>query len=62
VFFPDGVRFDGRRLVGTGTTLPVFNYLNPISDEQKELVDQTGIAPAGWREGAAARLSTVCVR
>jgi hypothetical protein len=23
---------------------------------------QTGIAPAGWPEGAAARLSTVCVR
>jgi site-specific DNA recombinase len=34
VFFPDGVRFDGKRLVGTGTTLPVFNYLNPISDEK----------------------------
>ena len=40
VFFPDGVRFDGKRLVGTGTTLPVFNYLNPISDEKKELVAQ----------------------
>jgi len=26
----------GKRLVGTGTTLPVFNYLNPISDEKKE--------------------------
>jgi len=34
VFFPDGVRFDGKRLVGTGTTLPVFNYLNPILDEK----------------------------
>jgi site-specific DNA recombinase len=45
VFFPDGVRFDGKRLVGTGTTLPVFNYLNPISDEKKELVDQTGVEP-----------------
>ena len=45
VFFPDGVRFDGKRLVGTGTTLPVFNYLNPISDEKKELVDLTGIEP-----------------
>jgi site-specific DNA recombinase len=45
VFFPEGVRFDGKRLVGTGTTLPVFNYLNPISDEKKELVDQTGIEP-----------------
>jgi hypothetical protein len=45
VFFPEGVRFDGKTLVGTGTTLPVFNYLNPISDEKKELVDQTGIEP-----------------
>ena len=45
VFFPEGVRFDGKRLVGTGTTLPVFNYLNPILDEKKELVDQTGIEP-----------------
>lgn len=32
----DGVRFDGKRLVGTGTTLPVFNYLNPISDPGKK--------------------------
>jgi hypothetical protein len=45
VFFPDGVRFDGKRLVGTGATLPVFNYLNPISDEKKEMVDLTGIEP-----------------
>ena len=33
------------RLVGTGATLSVFNYLNQISDEKKELVDQTGIEP-----------------
>jgi hypothetical protein len=45
VLFPDGVRFDGKRLVGTGTTLPVFNYLNPISNEKKDLVDQTGVEP-----------------
>ena len=45
VFFPDGVRFDGKKLVGTGTTLPVFNHLNPISSEKKDLVDQTGIEP-----------------
>ena len=45
VFFPDGIRFDGKRLVGTGTTLPAFDYLNSISDEKKELVDQTGIEP-----------------
>jgi hypothetical protein len=42
VFFPEGVRFDGTKLVGTGATLPVFNYLNPVSDEKKELVDLTG--------------------
>ncbi len=28
VFFPDGVRFDEKKLVGTGATLPVLNYLN----------------------------------
>lgn len=46
VFFPDGVRFDGKTLVGTGATLPVFNYLNPISNEKRELVDQAGVEPA----------------
>ena len=45
LFFPEGVRFDGKRLVGTGLTLPVFNYLSPVSGEKKELVDQTGIEP-----------------
>jgi hypothetical protein len=35
VFFPEGVRFDGKTLVGTGTTLPVFNYLSPASEEKK---------------------------
>jgi hypothetical protein len=45
VFFPEGVRYDGKKLVGTGTTPPVFNYLNPISGEKKDLVDQTGIEP-----------------
>ena len=45
VFFPDGIRFDGKRLVGTGTTLPIFNYLGSVSDEKKELVDQTGVEP-----------------
>ena len=45
VFFPDGIRFDGKRLVGTGVTLPVFNYLSPVSGSKKDLVDQTGIEP-----------------
>ena len=35
VFFPDGVRFDGKRLVETGLTLPVFNYLSPVSGSKK---------------------------
>ena len=55
VFFPEGVRFDGKTLVGTGTTLPVFNYLSPASEEKKELVDQTGVVPARGAEGFAAR-------
>src|SRR5260221_12558239 len=42
VFVPEGIRFDGKGLVGTGATLPVFNYLNPISDEKKEMVDLSG--------------------
>ena len=45
LFFPEGVRFDGKRLVGTGLTLPVFNYLSPVSESKKEVVDQTGIEP-----------------
>ena len=45
LFFPEGVRFDGKRLVGTGFTLPVFNYLSSVSDAKKELVDLTGIEP-----------------
>jgi hypothetical protein len=36
VFFPDGIQFNGNKLVGIGATLPVLNYLNPISDEKKE--------------------------
>jgi hypothetical protein len=45
VLFPDGIRFEGKKLVGTGTTLPVFNYLSSVSEQKKELVDQTGIEP-----------------
>src|SRR6266481_6615860 len=35
VFFPDGIRFDGKRLVGTGVTLPAFNYLSSVSESKK---------------------------
>ena len=45
LFFPEGVRFDGRRLVGTGITLSVFNYLTPVEGSKKDLVDQTGVEP-----------------
>jgi site-specific DNA recombinase len=45
LFFPEGIRFDGKRLVGTGVTLPVFNHLSAVSKSKKEVVDQTGIEP-----------------
>ena len=45
LFFPEGVRFDGKRLVGTGLTLPVFNYLAPAEDSEVRMVDLTGIEP-----------------
>src|SRR5262249_25391880 len=47
VFFPDGIRFDGKRLIGTGTPLPVLNYLGPVSEETKDLVDQNS---ASWNQ------------
>jgi hypothetical protein len=40
LFFPDGVRFDGKKIVGTGTTLPVFSYLGAVSEQKRDLVDQ----------------------
>src|SRR5207245_8462960 len=45
VFFPDGIRFDGKRLVGTGVTLPGFNYLSPVSGSKKDLVGHAGVEP-----------------
>jgi len=41
LFFPEGVRFDGKRIVGTGLTLPVFNYLAPAEDSEVRMVDQS---------------------
>ena len=35
MFFPEGIRFDGKRLVGTGLTLQVFNYLAPAEDSEE---------------------------
>jgi len=40
LFFPEGVRFDGKKLVGTGLTLPVFNYLDPAEDSKVRMVAQ----------------------
>jgi hypothetical protein len=59
VFFPEGVRFDGKRLVGTGTTLPVFKYLSSVSEQKKDLVDQRGFVPIGGTEGAARCRKTI---
>jgi hypothetical protein len=53
VFFPAWLRFDGKKSVGTSTTLPVFNYLYPVSDGKKDLVDQAGVVPVRRAEGDA---------
>ncbi len=45
LFFPEGVRFDGKKFVGTGVTPPVFNYLSPVSGSKKEVVGPPGIEP-----------------
>lgn len=37
VCFPEGVRFDGKTLVGTGTTLPVFQLLKPCFRTRKKI-------------------------
>ena len=39
LFFAEGVCFDGERLVGTGLTLPVFNYFAPDEDSEVRMVD-----------------------
>jgi hypothetical protein len=35
LFFPDGIAFDGNRLIGTGATAPVFSYLGEIETGRK---------------------------
>jgi hypothetical protein len=37
LFFPEGLRFDGKRLVGTGTTPPDFQLLEPCFERQKKI-------------------------
>jgi hypothetical protein len=46
LFFPEGNRFDEKRRVGTWLTLPVFNYLSPVSESKKEVVGPAGVEPA----------------
>jgi hypothetical protein len=45
LLFPDGIAFDGNRIVGTGATAPAFSYLREIRAESEGLVDQTGVEP-----------------
>jgi len=47
----------GKKLVGTGRTLPVFNYLGTVSDEKKDLVRQTGVEPLLSPQSILRRLS-----
>ena len=42
LFFPQGVAFDGNGFVGTA---PAFSCLEPATDGEKRMVDQTGIEP-----------------
>jgi hypothetical protein len=44
-FFPDGIAFDGKRIVRTGVTAPPFSYLREIRTENEDLVDQNS---ASW--------------
>jgi hypothetical protein len=39
LFFPEGIAFDGLRIVRTGVTAPAFSYLREIRSEEG-LVDQ----------------------
>ena len=40
LFFPDGIAFDGNRLIGTGVTAPAFSYLRELRTENEGLVAQ----------------------
>ena len=46
VFFPDGIRFDGKACWNRHDPAG-FNYLNPTSEAEEGLVDQTG---ASWNQ------------
>jgi hypothetical protein len=39
-FFPEGIAFDGKGLVGTRVTAPAFSYLRATEAEKEGLVDQ----------------------
>ncbi len=54
LFFPEGLAFDGQRLVGTAATAPAFSYLREISAGDERVVDLTGIGQCSRRPKAAA--------
>ncbi len=45
LFFPDGLRFDRKRLIRTRVTFAAFKDLGVGETQRKNLVDQTGIEP-----------------
>ena len=45
LFFPDGLRLAGKRLVRTRVTFPAFKDLGFVERQRKEVVDQRGIEP-----------------
>src|SRR5262245_40335991 len=45
LFFPDGIAFDGNRLIRTGTTAAIFSYLREMRTRKEGLVDQNS---ASW--------------
>ena len=40
LFFPDGIAFDGKGLVGTRVTAPAFSYLREIETGNERMVAQ----------------------
>jgi site-specific DNA recombinase len=45
LFFPEGIPFSGKSFDRTAVTACAFRYLKPIAEQEKGLVDQTGIEP-----------------
>jgi site-specific DNA recombinase len=45
LFFPEGIRFDGKGFVRTGITASAFNWLEDFQPSKTRVVDQTGFEP-----------------